>query len=50
MSTELDHAKSATLFKSARQYIPGGVNSPVRAFRAWAAARCFSGVVKRLAN
>jgi len=33
MSTELDHAKSATLFKSARQYIPGGVNSPVRAFK-----------------
>ncbi|MEY3667885.1 MAG: hypothetical protein RL572_1425 [Pseudomonadota bacterium] len=27
------HSRSAALFEEARQYIPGGVNSPVRAFR-----------------
>jgi glutamate-1-semialdehyde 2,1-aminomutase len=30
----LSHEKSSALFKEALQYIPGGVNSPVRAFRA----------------
>ena len=30
----ISHAKSETLFAEALQYIPGGVNSPVRAFRA----------------
>ncbi|MEZ4600885.1 MAG: glutamate-1-semialdehyde 2,1-aminomutase [Syntrophotaleaceae bacterium] len=29
----MNHAKSAALFGRARQVIPGGVNSPVRAFR-----------------
>ena len=30
----LETARSATLFEEARQLLPGGVNSPVRAFRA----------------
>ncbi|MCL4516815.1 MAG: glutamate-1-semialdehyde 2,1-aminomutase [Firmicutes bacterium] len=30
----MDHKRSAALFAEAKQYIPGGVNSPVRAFRA----------------
>jgi glutamate-1-semialdehyde 2,1-aminomutase len=30
----ISHAKSEALFAEALQYIPGGVNSPVRAFRA----------------
>ena len=30
----ISHARSEALFKEALQYIPGGVNSPVRAFRA----------------
>src|SRR3954467_13435684 len=30
----ISHAKSAQLFAEALKYIPGGVNSPVRAFRA----------------
>jgi glutamate-1-semialdehyde 2,1-aminomutase len=30
----MDHSRSAELFARARQVIPGGVNSPVRAFRA----------------
>jgi glutamate-1-semialdehyde 2,1-aminomutase len=30
----MQHAKSAELFASAQKYIPGGVNSPVRAFAA----------------
>lgn len=29
-----DHSRSKTLFEKAKQFIPGGVNSPVRAFRA----------------
>lgn len=29
----MDHTKSAAAFAEARQYIPGGVNSPVRSFR-----------------
>lgn len=29
----MDHAKSIAAFKRARQFIPGGVNSPVRAFK-----------------
>ncbi len=29
----LEHARSKEAFKEARKYIPGGVNSPVRAFR-----------------
>ena len=30
----LETARSATLFEEARQLLPGGVDSPVRAFRA----------------
>src|SRR5262245_53198340 len=30
----ISHARSEALFAEALQYIPGGVNSPVRAFRA----------------
>ena len=30
----MEHAASRAAFDQARQYIPGGVNSPVRAFRA----------------
>ncbi|WP_373899744.1 glutamate-1-semialdehyde 2,1-aminomutase [Haloimpatiens sp. FM7315] len=30
---ELNHSKSEELFKEALKYIPGGVNSPVRAFK-----------------
>lgn len=30
----MDHSKSKSLFDRAKQFIPGGVNSPVRAFRA----------------
>ncbi len=30
----MDTTRSADLFKQAKQYIPGGVNSPVRAFKA----------------
>jgi len=30
----MNHRKSLELFKRARRYIPGGVNSPVRAFKA----------------
>src|SRR5713226_8618849 len=30
----MDHTKSTELFRRAQQFIPGGVNSPVRAFRA----------------
>ena len=30
----MQHTKSETLFAQAQQYIPGGVNSPVRSFRA----------------
>ena len=33
MPSELDHAKSTALFDNARRFIPGGVNSPVRAFK-----------------
>lgn len=33
MTSELDHSRSASLFDTAKQFIPGGVNSPVRAFR-----------------
>ena len=29
----MEHGRSSTLFNTARQIIPGGVNSPVRAFR-----------------
>ena len=28
------YKRSSALFKEAQQYIPGGVNSPVRAFKA----------------
>ncbi|HSG88696.1 MAG TPA: glutamate-1-semialdehyde 2,1-aminomutase [Pseudomonadales bacterium] len=31
--TQIDHSRSASLFERAGQVIPGGVNSPVRAFR-----------------
>ncbi|MDF1556487.1 MAG: aminotransferase class III-fold pyridoxal phosphate-dependent enzyme, partial [Deferrisomatales bacterium] len=30
----MDHSRSQTLFAQAARLIPGGVNSPVRAFRA----------------
>jgi len=30
---EKSHSRSAALFEEAKRYIPGGVNSPVRAFR-----------------
>lgn len=30
----MDHTRSQSLFDKAKKYIPGGVNSPVRAFRA----------------
>ena len=33
MGADMD-TKSAELFEQAKQYIPGGVNSPVRAFGA----------------
>ncbi|HTR01450.1 MAG TPA: glutamate-1-semialdehyde 2,1-aminomutase [Candidatus Acidoferrum sp.] len=33
MTSSSDHPKSASLFNRAQQCIPGGVNSPVRAFR-----------------
>jgi len=33
MSSELDHSRSTALFENARTHIPGGVNSPVRAFK-----------------
>ncbi len=33
MTQELDHSQSAALFDNARKFIPGGVNSPVRAFK-----------------
>lgn len=33
MSMSMSMTKSHTLFEQARRYIPGGVNSPVRAFR-----------------
>ena len=39
--TKLDTAKSDDLFKRAQQLIPGGVNSPVRAFRAMGRAPLF---------
>ena len=29
----MDHSKSQAAFAEAKQYIPGGVNSPVRSFR-----------------
>ena len=29
----MQHAKSEAAFEEAKQYIPGGVNSPVRSFR-----------------
>ena len=29
----MEHTKSQAAFEEARQYIPGGVNSPVRSFR-----------------
>ena len=29
----MDHSKSQAAFTEAKQYIPGGVNSPVRSFR-----------------
>ena len=29
----MEHTKSQSAFEEARQYIPGGVNSPVRSFR-----------------
>ena len=29
----MEHTKSTAAFEEARQYIPGGVNSPVRSFR-----------------
>ena len=29
----MKHTKSEQLFKEAEKYIPGGVNSPVRAFK-----------------
>lgn len=33
MSDALDHSRSAALFTLAKEHIPGGVNSPVRAFK-----------------
>ena len=30
----MDNSRSKSLFEKAKQFIPGGVNSPVRAFRA----------------
>ncbi len=33
MSNALDHSRSAALFMLAKEHIPGGVNSPVRAFK-----------------
>ncbi len=33
MSTLMNHTKSESLFRRAQELIPGGVNSPVRAFR-----------------
>ena len=33
MTSEMNHSRSETLFASARNVIPGGVNSPVRAFK-----------------
>ena len=30
----MNYKRSSALFKEAQQYIPGGVNSPVRAFKA----------------
>jgi len=33
MTSEINHSRSETLFASARNVIPGGVNSPVRAFK-----------------
>lgn len=29
----MEHSKSQAAFAEAKQYIPGGVNSPVRSFR-----------------
>lgn len=34
LSTDSNHKRSQSLFAAAQQHIPGGVNSPVRAFRA----------------
>ena len=34
MSTEINDTKSKELFEAAKKHIPGGVNSPVRAFGA----------------
>lgn len=34
MSRDVEESKSAELFREAKKYIPGGVNSPVRAFGA----------------
>ena len=39
---------SETLFEQAQKYIPGGVNSPVRAFRSVGAPRSFLNMLKAL--
>ena len=37
----MQNRKSAQLFKNAKKVIPGGVNSPVRAFKAVGAKQIF---------
>ena len=38
----MKHTKSEQLFKEAEKYIPGGVNSPVRAFKSVGLAPIFA--------
>jgi glutamate-1-semialdehyde 2,1-aminomutase len=42
----ISHAKSEQLFAEALKYIPGGVNSPVRAFRGVGGTPFFANKVK----
>ena len=42
----MKYTKSEQLFKEAEKYIPGGVNSPVRAFKSVGLAPIFAGSVK----
>ena len=50
MSDTLTHARSEQLFAEARRRIPGGVNSPVRAFSSVAARRCFTSAPQAAAS
>ena len=47
MQSKPQHNRSEELFAQAIELMPGGVNSPVRAFEEWVALRDSSGVLRR---